>query len=89
MMGIESPHQSVIPQRRHAAEDVRILQEMRIQRVVKQFDRGLDGHVDAMTKTNPEEAERLMQMAQETVDRRWATYTHLASQEPAQFEQAI
>jgi len=24
-----------------------------------------------LTKTNPEEAERLMQMAQETVDRRW------------------
>ena len=42
-----------------------------------------------LTKTNPEEAERLMQMAQETVDRRWATYEHLAKQEPAQFEQAI
>jgi len=41
-----------------------------------------------LTKTNPEEAERLMQMAQETVDRRWATYEHLAKQEPGEFEQA-
>ena len=50
MMGIESPHQAVIPQARHAAEDVRILQEMRIQGVVEQLDRGFDGHVGAMTK---------------------------------------
>ena len=41
-----------------------------------------------LTKTNPEEAERLMQMAQETVDRRWATYEHMAKQEPGDFEQA-
>jgi pyruvate-ferredoxin/flavodoxin oxidoreductase len=39
-----------------------------------------------LTKTNPEEAERLMQMAQETVNRRWATYEHLAKQEPGDFE---
>jgi len=30
-----------------------------------------------------------MQMAQETVDRRWATYVHLAKQEPGKFEQAV
>ena len=41
-----------------------------------------------LTKTNPEEAERLMVMAQETVDRRWETYEHLSTQEPTQFEQA-
>jgi pyruvate-ferredoxin/flavodoxin oxidoreductase len=41
-----------------------------------------------LTKSNPEEAERLMQMAQETVDRRWATYEHLAKQEPGEFERA-
>ena len=41
-----------------------------------------------LTKTNPEEAERLMQMAQETVDRRWATYVHLSKQEPGEFEHA-
>lgn len=41
-----------------------------------------------LTKSDPEEAERLMQMAQETVDRRWETYEHLAKQEPAQFEHA-
>jgi len=33
-------------------------------------------------------AEHLMQMAEETVTRRWHAYEHLAKQEPAQFEQA-
>jgi pyruvate-ferredoxin/flavodoxin oxidoreductase len=42
-----------------------------------------------LTKTNPEEAERMMQMAQETVSRRWQTYEHLAKQEPALFEQVV
>ncbi len=42
-----------------------------------------------LTKTNPEEAERLMQMAQETVTRRWHTYEHLAKQEPTEFEQVV
>ncbi|MBT8080975.1 MAG: pyruvate:ferredoxin (flavodoxin) oxidoreductase [Gammaproteobacteria bacterium] len=42
-----------------------------------------------LLKTNPDEAERLMQMAQEAVDRKWATYEHLATQGPAQFEQAV
>ena len=41
-----------------------------------------------LTKTNPEEAERMMQMAQETVNRRWQTYEHLSKQEPTQFEHA-
>jgi len=30
----------------------------------------------------------MMPMAQETVNRRWHTYEHLAKQEPAEFEQA-
>ena len=41
-----------------------------------------------LVKSNPEEAERLMQMAQETVDRRCDTYVHLAKQEPGEFERA-
>ncbi len=41
-----------------------------------------------LTKTHPEEAEKLMVMAQETVDRRWQTYEHLSQQEPGQFERA-
>jgi len=57
MMGIESPHQAVIPQARRATEDLRILQEMRIQGVVEQFDRSLDGHIDAMTKANSEDGQ--------------------------------
>ena len=42
-----------------------------------------------LTKTHPEEAERLMQMAQEAVDRRWQTYEHLSKQEPGRFERAV
>jgi pyruvate-ferredoxin/flavodoxin oxidoreductase len=41
-----------------------------------------------LTKTHPEEAEKLMQMAQETVNRRWHTYEHLSQQEPTEFEHA-
>jgi pyruvate-ferredoxin/flavodoxin oxidoreductase len=41
-----------------------------------------------LTKTHPEEAEKLMVMAQETVDRRWQTYEHLSHQEPMHFEHA-
>ncbi len=47
-----------------------------------------ENRYNVLRKTNPEDAERLMQMAQETVDRRWETYEHLAKQEPAKFEQA-
>jgi pyruvate-ferredoxin/flavodoxin oxidoreductase len=32
-----------------------------------------------LTKTHPEEAEEMMVMAQETVDRRWQTYEHLSN----------
>ncbi len=41
-----------------------------------------------LTKTHPEEAEKMMVMAQETVNRRWQTYEHLSQQEPTEFERA-
>jgi pyruvate/2-oxoacid:ferredoxin oxidoreductase beta subunit len=41
-----------------------------------------------LTKKNPEEAERMMQMAQEPVDRRWHTYEHLSEQGPTEFERS-
>jgi pyruvate-ferredoxin/flavodoxin oxidoreductase len=41
-----------------------------------------------LTKTHPQEAEKMMVMAQETVNRRWQTYEHLSQQEPTQFERA-
>jgi pyruvate-ferredoxin/flavodoxin oxidoreductase len=41
-----------------------------------------------LTRTHPEEAEMLMEMAQETVNRRWHTYEHLSMQEPTEFEHA-
>lgn len=39
-----------------------------------------------LTKTNPEEAEKLMQSAQELVDLRWQTYEHMESQDPSMFQ---
>jgi len=39
-----------------------------------------------LTRSNPEEAEKLMQAAQELVERRWQTYEHMAQQDPAKFQ---
>ena len=41
-----------------------------------------------LTRTHPEEAEKLMQSAQELVELRWQTYEHMAKQEPAKFQSA-
>ena len=38
-----------------------------------------------IVRTNPEEAERLMQQAQATLERRWNTYVHMSTQEPSAF----
>lgn len=38
-----------------------------------------------LQKSNPEEAERLMELAQESLDLRWATYEHMAQQDPSEF----
>ncbi|MDH3429897.1 MAG: pyruvate:ferredoxin (flavodoxin) oxidoreductase [Gammaproteobacteria bacterium] len=39
-----------------------------------------------LTQSNPEEAEKLMQSAQELVELRWQTYEHMAEQDPAKFQ---
>lgn len=39
-----------------------------------------------LQKSHPEEAERLMQLAQESVDLRWATYEHMAEQGSSEFQ---
>jgi len=39
-----------------------------------------------LQKSNPEEAERLMELAQESVDLRWATYEHMSKQDPSKFQ---
>ncbi len=39
-----------------------------------------------LQKSNPEEARRLMELAQESVDLRWSTYEHMAEQEPSDFQ---
>jgi len=39
-----------------------------------------------LRKSNPEEADRLMELAQESLDLRWATYEHMAIQEPSEFQ---
>ena len=41
-----------------------------------------------LLKTHPEEAEKLMQSAQELVELRWQTYEHMTNQEPSQFQPA-
>ena len=41
-----------------------------------------------LQRTHPEEAERLMQSAQELVLLRWQTYEHMAKQEPARYQPA-
>jgi pyruvate-ferredoxin/flavodoxin oxidoreductase len=41
-----------------------------------------------LRKSNPEDAERLMQKAQDTVNRRWANYEYLSKQEAGEFEHA-
>jgi len=41
-----------------------------------------------LTRTHPEEAEKLMQSAQEQIDRQWETYEHMQNQEPAKFHDA-
>ncbi len=39
-----------------------------------------------LQKNNPEEAKRLMQLAQESLDLRWQTYEHMAKQAPSEFQ---
>ena len=39
-----------------------------------------------LEKSNPAESERLMRLAQESIDLRWATYEHLANQDPSHFQ---
>lgn len=39
-----------------------------------------------LQNSNPEEAARLMALAQESLDLRWQTYEHLAKQEPSDFQ---
>ena len=41
-----------------------------------------------LTRTHPEEAEKLMQSAQELIELRWQTYEHMANQEPSKFQPA-
>ncbi len=42
-----------------------------------------------LQKNNPEEAKRLMKLAQESLDLRWQTYEHMAKQEPSEFQPTI
>ena len=39
-----------------------------------------------LQRSHPEEAERLMGLAQESADLRWATYEHMAQQDPSEFQ---
>jgi len=48
-----------------------------------------EGRYKVLARSNPEEAEHLMQVAQELVDLRWQTYEHMAGQEPSQFQPVV
>ena len=48
-----------------------------------------EGRYKVLARSNPEEAEHLMQVAQELVDLRWQTYEYLAGQEPSQFQPVV
>ena len=39
-----------------------------------------------LQRSHPVEAERLMELAQESVNLRWATYEHMAEQDPSEFQ---
>jgi pyruvate-ferredoxin/flavodoxin oxidoreductase len=39
-----------------------------------------------LLRNEPDEAERLMKLAQEAVELRWATYEHMAKQDPSLFQ---
>ncbi|MDQ6983068.1 MAG: pyruvate:ferredoxin (flavodoxin) oxidoreductase [Mariprofundus sp.] len=39
-----------------------------------------------LQRSHPVEAERLMKLAQESVDLRWSTYEHMAEQDPSEFQ---
>jgi len=39
-----------------------------------------------LQRNHPEESARLMKLAQESVDLRWATYEHMAEQDPSEFQ---
>ncbi|VAW80349.1 Pyruvate-flavodoxin oxidoreductase, partial [hydrothermal vent metagenome] len=45
-----------------------------------------EGRYKVLTRSHPEEAEHLMQVAQELVDLRWQTYEYMAGQAPSQFQ---
>ena len=42
-----------------------------------------------LLKSNPNEAERLMEIAQESLDLRWATYEYMARQDPSEFQPTV
>ncbi len=39
-----------------------------------------------LQKNHPQEAGRLMQLAQESLDLRWHTYEHMSKQDPSEFQ---
>jgi len=39
-----------------------------------------------LQRNHPEDSARLLKLAQESVDLRWATYEHMAEQDPSEFQ---
>jgi len=76
------------PLLRKAGKKPFILDSPRPRMKFKQFA-AAEQRYQQLVKNNPHEAERLMQLAQESLDLRWQTYEYLAKQEPKEFQPTI
>ena len=73
------------PQLRKAGKKPFILDSPRPHMKLKDFAYN-EMRYKILQKNHPEEAGRLMQLAQESLDLRWQTYEHMAEQDPAEFQ---
>ncbi|OQX45652.1 MAG: pyruvate:ferredoxin (flavodoxin) oxidoreductase, partial [Candidatus Sedimenticola endophacoides] len=72
------------PERRRAGERPFVLDSPRPRISLMEYAYN-EARYKVLLRTNPEEAEYLMNVAQELVNLRWETYEHLAEQEPSDF----
>ncbi|MEW7978197.1 MAG: pyruvate:ferredoxin (flavodoxin) oxidoreductase [Candidatus Sedimenticola endophacoides] len=72
------------PERRGAGERPFVLDSPRPRISLMEYAYN-EARYKVLLRTNPEEAEYLMNVAQELVNLRWETYEHLAEQEPSDF----
>jgi len=72
------------PERRKAGERPFVLDSPRPRIDLKEYAYN-EARYKVLLRTNPQEAEHLMNVAQELVNLRWETYEHMSQQEPSEF----